>query len=128
MHAALIAAIIFFSAPLAAPVPIVEQTVEFVSVAHLADGAELIFIWADVQGEITVLGHRWLNSGMGVHRSGDEWVLAWEDEGDSCYRVIHTRHWLESWENENPLAAEHGKPWFRQLCEAGLKSPPRAKP
>lgn len=129
MHAAILCAAFYlaqFLAP-AAGIPLVEQTVDFVSVAHLGDGTNLLFFFAPVQGEITCLDHRWLASDMAVHRAGDEWVLSWTDESRACYRVIRARHWLESWEATSPLAEMNARPWFRQACAPGLAQPQRAE-
>jgi len=124
MHAATIAAFLYaFSG--AAPLPVVEQECELISVAHLSDGAELVFFWSQVQSEWTCLDHRWCHSSMRVGRSGDAWRLEWEDDSEHCYRVVTTPIWVESWESGNPLSDQNQRPWFRQLLNPGLKSPPK---
>lgn len=110
-----------------APLPIVEQTVECVSVAHLDDGVELVFFWASVQGEWTCLDHRWLSSDMVLGQVDDAWLLQWKDAGENCYRVVRARCYVESWETESPLAEQNARPWFRQLLEPGLKQAPEVK-
>jgi hypothetical protein len=107
--------------------PLVEQTVDCISVAHQAEGADLIFFWDRVQGEWTCLDYRWASSAMAVSRHCEAWRLAWLDDGDGCYRVVASRYWIESWEPESPLAEQNCKPWFRQLAHPGLKQPPIAK-
>jgi hypothetical protein len=105
--------------------PFVDQTVECVSVAHLGDGVELAFFWSFVQGEWTCLDHRWVTTAMSLSRRGDEWLLAWADENESCYRLVRTKCWVESWEHDNPLIEQNQRPWFRQLLHPGLRQPPR---
>ncbi|HEV7223587.1 MAG TPA: hypothetical protein VGN42_12850 [Pirellulales bacterium] len=106
-------------------VPVVDQRVECISVAHLGDGVELVFFWSLVQGEWTCLDHRWVSSSMSLSRCGDEWVLAWADENENCYRLLRTHCWVESWEPNNPLAEQNQRPWFRQLLHPGLRRPQR---
>ena len=103
--------------------PIVEQTVECISIAHLSDGAELVFFWELVQGEWTCLDHRWAASNMVVARDENQWTLQWCDESENCYRIVHSACWVESWESENPLSDQNQRPWFRQLLNPGLKQP-----
>lgn len=103
--------------------PLVEQSVECVSVAHLDDGVRLVFFWARVQGEWTCLDHRWATTGMALSRQADEWLLSWPDENENCFRVVRTRCWVESWEPENPLTEQNQRPWFRQLLNPGLVKP-----
>ena len=105
--------------------PLVDQRVECISVAHLGDGVELVFFWSLVQGEWTCLDHRWVSSSMSLSRCGDEWVLAWADENENCYRLLRTHCWVESWEQNNPLAEQNQRPWFRQLLHPGLRRPQR---
>ena len=104
--------------------PVVEQAVECISVAHLTENVELIFFWDRVQGEWTCLDHRWASTAMTLSRQGDAWQLAWSDDAESCYRVVTTKLWVESWEPENPLAEQNRRPWFRQIANPGLKKPP----
>lgn len=111
----------------AEPMPLVEQSVECISIAHLDDGITLFFFWDRVQGEWTCLSDRWVCSTMCLSRRGAEWVLSWPDENESCFRVIRTRCWVESWEPENPLSEVNGRPWFRQLLNPGLKQPQGVK-
>lgn len=105
--------------------PLVDQTVECISVAHLGDGVELVFFWSLVQGEWTCLDHRWASGGMSLSRRDGEWALAWVDENENCYRVVRTTCWVESWEDYNPLAEQNQRPWFRQLLHPGLRQPRR---
>jgi len=107
----------------AGSLPWVEQSVECISVAHLDDGVRLVFFWARVQGEWTCLDHRWASTSMALSRRGDEWLLSWPDENENCYRLVRTRCWVESWETDNPLAAQNQRPWFRQLLNPGLVKP-----
>lgn len=104
--------------------PVVEQRVEAISIAHLNDGAELVFFWALVQGQWTCLDHRWLSANMVLRRDGAGWRLEWPDDGVDCYRVVHTACWVESWEIDSPLAEERRRPWFRRLLNPGLARPP----
>jgi len=138
MHAAILCVAFYLAQLFAAPadssvdptpgIQTVEQEVELISVAHVGDGAELVFFWAPVQGEITCLDHRWLSREMIVVFAGGCWTLAWLDSnGDSCYRIVRSRHWAESWERESPLAEQNQRPWFRQLCAPGLAMPRRAE-
>lgn len=114
-------------APDVPALPFVEQAVECISVAHLAENVELIFFWDRVQGEWTCLDHRWASSAMALSRRGETWRLAWSDDAEGCYRVVTTRLWIESWEPENPLAEQNQRPWFRQIANPGLKKPPLAE-
>lgn len=116
--------VLLFAFPVYPEPPMVEQTVAAVSVAHVADGAELLFFWDDVQGEWTCLDHRWFASDMRVGRDDEgHWSLTWldYDGGVTSFRVVRTRCWIETWEHESPLAVDHGKPWFRRLLCPGLK-------
>lgn len=132
MHAALSAAILFFSAPLAAlpSPPIVEQTVEqsveLVAVHHLADGAKLVGFFDLVQGEWTLLSHRHGFTPGPIVWAGDCWLYEFHDEEDGCYRLIRARCWAECWCDESPFDGDAGRPWFVGLLEPGLKSPQRA--
>ncbi len=109
----------------AGDLPVVEQSVETISVAHLNDGVELVFFWTLVQGEWTCLDHRWVSTNMVVTRDRDGWLLAWPDESENCYRMVRATCWVESWESESPLAEQNQRPWFRQLLNPGLKQPSR---
>ncbi len=109
--------------PATGALPVVEQSVECISIAHLSDGIDLVFFWTTVQGEWTCLDHRWASTSMAVTRDGSEWLLQWPDESDNCYRLVRTSCWVESWETENPLAEQNQRPWFRQLLTPGLKQP-----
>lgn len=113
----------FQNAPPDCSLGFAEQTVECISVAHLSDGAELIFFWDLVQDDWTCLDHRWAGSAMIVAHEDSLWVLHWSDESENCYRVVRTRRWVESWESENPLSDQNQRPWFRQLLNPGLKQP-----
>lgn len=117
----LTAAILFGKAAGEDGMPLVEQEVDCISVAHIDDGVSLVFFWARVQGEWVCLDHRWRSSEMAVSRSGGRFVLAWPDDCDSCYRVVFADAWIESWERQSPLAAESDKPWHARLLEPGLK-------
>lgn len=125
MHAAALIAALLFAASGAAPLPVVEQDCELISVAHLSDGAEIVFFWADVNGIWTCLDHRWAGSGMVVSGDSGNWLLQWQDDGEDCYRIVRTPRWVESWESENPLSDQNQRPWFRQLLHPGLKQPPK---
>ena len=103
--------------------PSVEEEVECISVAHVGDGAELVFFWSLVQGNWTCLDHRWISDGMSISRRGDEWALAWNDENERCYRTVRTKCWVESWERESPLAEQKQRPWFRRMLCPGLRQP-----
>jgi len=121
MYATILALAVSFTAADAAP--IVTEDVDTIAVCHVADGAELVFFFSEIQGEWACLDHRWRAADMTHGRDGDRWMLAWHDDGDSCYRVIRAAHWIESYEPESPLAINHNKPWFARLCAPGLKSP-----
>lgn len=108
-----------------APERLVVQHVDTISIAHVADGAELVFFWDHVQGVWSCLDHRWLASDMACiyDAEAEQWQLSWYDEGDDCRRYVHASHWIESWETDNPLAAIHNRPWFAKLLVPGLKMP-----
>lgn len=117
--------ILAIAAQIAAPMPLVEQTVECISIAHLEDGISLVFFWDLVQSDWTCLDHRWLSGGMILTLGDGAWILAWPDENENCFRVIRTRSFVESWEVQNPLAELNQRPWFRQLLNPGLAKAPR---
>jgi len=107
--------------------PIVEQEVDFISVAHLPDNVQLLFFWDRIQGEMATLDYRWMPSDYALEMVDDFWYLGWEDwnGGAQCYRVIKTKHWVESWESESPLNPIQQRPWFAQILFVGLKKPPQ---
>ena len=108
------------------PLPVVEQTVECISIAHM-ENYELVFVWDMVQEEFALLDYKWITSDKAVHREDDEWVLSFVDDEwneNRCFRVIRTKCWVESWERESPLAANNNKAWFLQVGGPGLKAPP----
>lgn len=112
-------------AQVAAPMPLVEQTVECISIAHLEDGISIVFFWDFVQDDWTCLDHRWLSPVMVLAFGDGGWILAWPDENENCFRVIRTRCYVESWERSNHLVEVNARPWFRQLLNPGLRMPPR---
>lgn len=107
--------------------PIVEQDVEVISIAHLEHGVTMAFFWDRVQGDFTCLDHRWVCSDWLIYRDGDRWCIAWTDDMDECYRVLRTRCYVESWEKDNPLDSQRNQPWFAGLLQPGLKKPPTVK-
>ena len=114
------------AAQIAAPdEPLVVEEVDAIAICHVADGAELVFFFCTVQGEWTCLDHRWLAADMAPRFDGRRFSLAWHDDGDSCYRVIRSAAWIESWERENPLAEIRNRPWFARLLVPGLAQAPR---
>lgn len=100
--------------------PAVVQEVDCISVAHVEGGAELVLFWAEVQGEWTCLDHRWIAEDMVVQQRGGETALWWKDWSDSCYRLVRTNRYLESWERESPFAANAGQPWFARVAGMGV--------
>jgi hypothetical protein len=125
MHAATIAALLFAVSG-AAPLQVVEQECDMVSVCHMPVNCILVFFWADVQGKPTCLAHRWSPCAMEVTARDGGWQLEWDDNEDSCHRIIRTPIWVESWEQTDPRVDEGGKnrQWRNQL-EPGLKQPPK---
>lgn len=114
--------------------PVVEQSVELVSVVHVVSDSgsagRTVFFFSHVQNEWMQLDHRWLDDTFVVVWDGKEWVLTWLDNtynDDACYRVVRTPIWVEGWHEENPIFAGNGKPWFVGLLEPGLKSPPKRR-
>ena len=99
----------------------VYQEVDTVAVAHVRDGAELVFFFDYVQGEWGLLDHRWLIDSMGVGFYESRWLLFWYDDGDRRWRLVSTKRWVETWEQESPLAANQNRPWFRRALVPGLK-------
>lgn len=121
MHAALIAAILFAAEPLA----VVEQEVECVSICHLEDSQVLLFFFDTIQGQWTQLAHRWACCTMAITWTGTRWQVEWDDEETGLHRVVTTGCWVETWQADNPLQADHNAPWFRRLLEPGLREAPR---
>jgi len=109
----------------ASPLPLVEQHVECVSVAHLPNGGDAVFFWDIVQGQWAYLDHRWLSDQMDVRWDRDSWVLSWPDESEGCHRRVRTPLWVESWESDSPLAEQAARPWFCRMTAVGLKQPPQ---
>lgn len=115
VHALVIWMTLFLS-----PERFVGQTVDTISVVHIKDGADLIFFWDFVQGEWACLDHRWLTTDMALSFDDRHWNLFWHDDNDSCWRLMKATHWIESWEDESPLAGQHNRPWFARLLAPGL--------
>lgn len=118
MFAALLSAVLILG-----QAEIVVEDIDTIAVCHVADGAQLVFFFARVQGEWACLEHRWITCDMTPGRSGDKFTLAWRDDCDGCHRLVRAAAWIESWEAENPLTEVNGRPWFRQLLNPGLKQP-----
>jgi len=110
----------------AAPERSVVEEIDTIAVVHVADGAEMVFLFAFVQGEWTCLDHRWLATDMLPGRVGDRWSLCWRDDGDECWRFLLADHWFETWSDESPLAINNNRPWFARLLCPGLAQPARA--
>lgn len=106
------------------PQHIVEQTVDLISVAHVKDGQQQLYFWALVQNEWALLDYRHLPSESAVCQDGNDTVVFFLDQSDNCFRSIRSTHWLETWEDESPMASQHGRPWFARLLCPGLKQPP----
>lgn len=107
------------------PLPLVEQQVECVSIAHLSNGGDAVFFWDVVQGQWAYLDHRWMSDQMYVQWDRDAWVLSWTDDSEGCYRRVRTTLWVESWELDSPLAEQASRPWFCRMTAVGLKQPPK---
>lgn len=99
--------------------PAVVQEVDCISVAHF-DGSELVFFWGRVQGEWTCLDYRWQPNDMAVRHCDGETEIWWQDWEDSCWRLVRTRRWIESWERESPLAGNANQPWFARVAKMGV--------
>lgn len=107
--------ILFYVSP---DIRLIEQDVEMISVAHCADGAELVFFWDFVQGDFTLLDYKYI-SDMIIWSDGLETSIYWHD--NNCYRLITTKCWAESWEDENPTSLINRGAWFVRIVMPGLK-------
>lgn len=107
--------------------PVVSESVDMISVAHFGGDSQIAFYWSLVQGDWMLLDHRWIDHKYCVLLHGERWCMQWHDQGDHCYRVVYTDCWVESWEEENPMAEQQGIAWFRQLLTPGLKQPPKVE-
>lgn len=102
--------------------PFIVQKLDTISVVHVKDGAELVFFFDFIQGEWSVLDHRWLAADMITNITNDgKFTLYWRDDGDSCYRLMVADHYYETWVEESPLAIQHNRPWFARLLAPGLR-------
>ena len=109
MHAAILCATVFFSGFLHAPAPrVVEQTVEMVAIHHLENGSKFVFFFDFVQGQWTLLAHRWGFPDSGIYWTGEVWSFDFWDESDSCYRVIRAKCWAECWSEKTPARMKAG--------------------
>ena len=129
MFAIVLALAVSFTAADAAPMQVVTEDVDTIAVCHVADGAELIFFFAEIQGEWACLDHRWASPDMAPRISPEGFELAWLDESEwpHCYRIVRAPAYVETHERVSPLAERNDRPWFVQLLEPGLKQPGAAK-
>lgn len=122
MFAALLSAVLLLG-----QAEIVVEDIDTIAVCHVADGPQLVFFFARVQGEWSCIEHRWIACDMTPGRSGDKFTLAWRDDTDGCHRLVRSAAWIESWEAESPLA-NNDKPWWVRMCAPGFKQPQTVKP
>lgn len=105
----------------------VEQTVDTIGIVHLDSGTEFVYFFDFVQKEWTILDSRWISGEMSYSFDGSKHKLFWWDTNDSCWRLITSTHFIETWTNKNPLTERNNAPWFAQLLQPGLKKPPEKK-
>lgn len=107
--------------------PLVEEEVEIISIAHWGGDCQMAFYWGIVQGEMVLLDHRWLYGKESVQWHDGYWCMTWHDESEYCYRIVRTKCFVESWEPGNPLTEGGDRPWFANLLEPGLRKPPKVE-
>lgn len=107
--------------------PLVEQHVEAISASWLPDGSRAFYFWDLVQGEWAFIDKRYERADMAVSYCDGRWRLEWQEEEEACFRVVTCDCWIETVEIEDPRTDETNRPWFRQLCQIGLRPVPVAR-